>query len=61
MSTTNPAGKPRATMTKDQFLDEIGALKGDGVHFILGFVASSIPSRERAAAIAAAKKAGYGK
>ena len=61
MTTPKTAGKPRTTMTKDQFLAEIGALKGDGVHFILGYVASSIPSKQRADAIAAAKNAGYGK
>lgn len=60
MTTTKPAGKPRATMTKAQFLDEIDALKGAGVHFVLGYVANAIPSKERAAAIAAAKNAGYG-
>lgn len=61
MSTARPAGQPRVTMTKDQFLSEIGELRGVGTHFVLGNVASSIPSKQRAAAIAAAKAAGYGK
>ena len=61
MATAQPAGRPRPTMTKDKFLDEVGELKTEGAQFVLGWVARSIPSRTRAAAIAAAKAAGYGR
>jgi hypothetical protein len=48
-------------MTEEKFLKEVSDLRGDGIHFVLGYVARHIPAWIRYDAITAAKENGYEK